>query len=147
MAVLKSIYQKDINYVFKSFDNNKNGNPARVIFKRFPFADEIFPVAKQKNVLESSIVKDFDNTQKAKEALVEHIINIMIDNITANRVNYGLFLKECVDRFEELEFDGKEIKTVKDFLSLPQSAVDKIAQELYLYSKTEDKFTTEEKKI
>jgi len=147
MAKLLSIYQKDKAYIFNSFDNDKSENPAKVIFKRFPFADELFPVASQKSVLESAIVKNFDNSQRAKELLVEHIINAMVENITANRIDYELFLKECVDRFEDLTFDDMEVKTVKDFLKLPQSAVQKIAQELYLYSKTEDKFTVEQKKI
>jgi len=147
MSILKSIYQKEKTYIFKSFDNDKSENPAKVIFKRFPFADELFPIANQKNILESSLVKNFDNSQKSKEKLVEHIINIMIENITANRIDYELFLKECINNFEDLIFNEKEIKTINDFLELPQSAVHKIASELYLYSKIEDEFTIEEKKI
>jgi hypothetical protein len=81
MAILKSIYQKEKNYIFKSFDNDKNDNPAKVIFKRFPFVEEIFPLATQKSVLESSFIKDYDNSQEAKESLVEHIIDTMISNI------------------------------------------------------------------
>jgi hypothetical protein len=38
-------------------------------------------------------------------------------------------------------YSDKEIKTVDDFLSLPQEAVQKIAKDLYFYSKTEDEFT------
>ena len=143
---LLSIFQKDKEYIFKAFDNDKADTPAKVVFKRFPFPDELYPVASQKNVLESSIVKNFDNTNKAKELLVEHIINAMIENITANRVNYELFLRECISHIENLTYDDKEIKTVKDFLSLPQSALFTIAQELYLYAKTEDEFTAETKK-
>ena len=147
MAVLRSIRQKEKEYIFKAFDNDKNDAPAKVIFRRFPFSDEIFPVASQKNVLESSIVKEFDNSHKAKEKLVEHIINVMVANITANRIDYNLFLKECVDRFENLTYEDKDIKSVKDFQTLPQEAVQKIAEELYLYAKTEDEFTIEQKKI
>ena len=146
MAKLLSIYQKNKTYVFKSFDNDKCENPAKVIFKRFPFNDELFPIASQKNILETSLVKNFDNTQKSKEILVEHIINVMIENITANRIDFELFLKECISHFEELIFDEKEIKTIDDFLKLPQSAVGKIVQELYTYSKLEDIFTVEQKK-
>jgi len=147
MAVLKSVKQKEKEFIFKSFGNDKSENPAKVIFSRFPFSDEVFPYANQKNVLDSSIVKNFDNTAAAKEKLVEHIINSLVDNITANRTNYELFLKECVDHFENLVFDDKEIKTVEEFIGLPQGAVQRIAQELFVYSKTEDEFTTEEKKI
>ena len=147
MAVLKSIKQKEKIYIFKAFDNDKSESPAIFIFSRFPFADELFPLAKQKNILDSDFVKSFDNTQKSKEKLVEHIINTMIDNITNNRINYNLFLKECIDHIENLIYDNKEIKTINDFLDLPQEAVQKIAQELYLYAKTEDEFSIEEKKI
>jgi len=146
MAKLLSIYEKDKAYVFKSFDNDKSESPAKVVFKRFPLSDELFPYANQKNVLESSIVKNFDNTEKTKETLVEHIIDVMIQNITANKINYELFLMECVEAIEDLIYDDKEIKTVGDFLSLPQSAVHKIAQELYLYAMKEDEFTIEHKK-
>jgi hypothetical protein len=93
------------------------------------------------------LIKTFDNTQKSKEKLVEHIINMMIENITAQRINYILFLEECVDHFEDLIYDSIIVKKVKDFLLLPQEAVHKIAQELYLYAKTEDEFTIEQKKI
>jgi hypothetical protein len=146
MVVLKSIRQKEKEYIFKSFGNDKSESPAKVIFKRFPFLDEAFPFANQKNVLDSSIVKNFDNSLKAKEKLVEHIINTLIDNITANRINYELFLKECVLGFENLVYNDKEVKTVKDFLDLPQDAVQRIAQELYVYAKKEEEFTIEEKK-
>jgi len=147
MAILRSVKQKDREYIFKSFGNDKSENPAKVIFSRFPFLDEVFPYANQKNVLDSSIVKNFDNSLKAKEKLVEHIINSLVDNITANRINYELFLKECVESFENLIFNDKEIKTVRDFLELPQEAVQRIAQELFTYAKIEDEFTIEEKKI
>ena len=147
MAVLKTIKQKSKEFIFEAYDNKKSENPAKVIFSRFPFADELYPIAKQQNVLESAIVKDFDNSIRARERLVEHIINIMVENITANRIDYNLFLKECVERFEDSIYDDKEIKTVTDFLTLPSEAIFTIAQELYLYAKTEDKFTITEKKI
>jgi len=147
MAVLKSIRQKEKEFIFKSFGNDKSENPAKAVFSRFPFPDESFPYASQKNILDSSIVKNFDNSLVAKQKLVEHIINTLVDNITANRTNYELFLKECVERFENLIFNDKEVKTVKQFLELPQGAVHKIAQELFAYAKIEDEFTVEEKKI
>jgi lambda repressor-like predicted transcriptional regulator len=141
MAVFKPLRQKEKNYVFKVFDNEKSGNPARAVFLRFPFQDELFPVASQKNVLESSLMEEFDNSREAKEKLVQNIIDIMVKNITANRFDHVLFVKECIDRFEDFICDGKEIETVEDFLALPSEAVQKIAKDLYLYSKTEDEFT------
>lgn len=147
MAILRSIKQKDKNYVFNSFGNSNNENPAVAVFNRFPLSEEVFPLANQKSILESELIKSFDNTQKAKEQLVQYIVNVLIDNITANRINYNKFLEECVDHFDNLIFDDREIKTVKDFLTLPQEAVEKIAKELFIYSKTEDEFTIEQKKI
>jgi len=147
MAILKSLKQKDKEYIFKSFGNSEFENPAKIIFARFPQPDETFPTANQKSILESSIIKEFDNSQKSKEKLVEHIINVMIDNITANRINYEKFFEECVSHIENLEYESKEIKTVKEFLELPKEAFYAIASEAYLYSKENDLFTIEEKKI
>ncbi|MDR1627301.1 MAG: hypothetical protein LBR79_00830 [Oscillospiraceae bacterium] len=147
MAQFKSLRQKEKTYIFKVFGNEKSDNPAKAVFLRFPFKDELFPMASQKNVFESSLVKDFDNTPEAKEELVKNIIDVMIENITANRFDHEKFIKECVDHFEDFMYGEKEIKTVDDFLTLPSEAVQKIAKDLHLYSKIEDEFTFEEKKI
>jgi len=145
--VLKPLKQKSKEFIFKSFGNSEFSNPAKIIFSRFPMPDESFPIANQKSVMESSIVKDFENTVKAKEKLVEHIINVMIDNITANRINLKKFIEECVSHIENLEYDGKEIRTVKDFVELPEEAFYIIAYEAFIYSKDSDLFSIEEKKI
>jgi hypothetical protein len=140
--MLKSLRVKEKSYIFKVFDNEKSDNPAKAIFRRFPLQDELFPVASQKNVLESSLVKDFDNTQEAKEKLVKSIIDVMVENITANRFDYERFLNECIDHFEDFMYGNKKIKSVDDFLKeIPQEAVQKIAKDLYFYSKIEDEFT------
>ena len=146
MAILKSVNIKSLEYIFQAFENNKSDNPAKVIFKRFPLVDEIFPMANKKNILESKIFKEFDNTNNSKEQLLEYVINIIIENITANRIDYNRFIKECVSHIENLVYDEKEIHTIKDFLTLPQEAIFNIAQELYIYAKTEDKFEIEHKK-
>jgi hypothetical protein len=141
MASFKALQLKDKSYIFKVYDNEKQKNPAKAVFKRFPFSDETFPIASQKSIMED--IKDYED----KEKLVQHIIDVMIENITANCFNHQQFLHECIDHFEDLEFDGKEIKTIEDFLTLPSEAVEKIIKDLYRYSKTEDKFTFNEKKI
>jgi hypothetical protein len=141
MAQFKSLRQKEKTYIFKVFGNEKSTNPAKAVFSRFPMSDELFPVASQKNILESSLIKDFDNTQETKEKLVKNIIDVMIENITANRFDHIKFIKECIDHFEDFTYGDKEIKTVDDFLTLPQEAVQKIAKDLYFYSKIEDEFT------
>jgi hypothetical protein len=145
---LLSLKLKEKDYIFKAFENDKSENAAKIIFKRFPLPDESFPYANQKSILDSNIVKDFNNTAKEKEELVGHIISTMIDNITAQRVNYKKFFEDCVSSIENLEYNGKEIKTTDEFFeALPSEASFKIAHEVYLYSKTDDKFTIEEKKI
>jgi hypothetical protein len=141
MAIFRTLRQKEKAYIFKVFDNEKSGNPAKAVFLRFPLPDELFPMASQKNVLESSLMKDFDNTPEAKEKLVRNIIDIMIENITANRFDHISFAKECIDHFEDFTYGDKDIKTVDDFLTLPPEAVQKIAKDLYFYSKMEDEFS------
>jgi hypothetical protein len=140
MAKFKALSIKEQKYIFKAYGNEKQKNPAKAVFKRFPFSDELFPVASQKSIMED--LKDFTD----KEKLVQHIIDTMVENISSNRFDYKQFLTECIDSFEDLEYDGKEIKTVEDFLTLPREAVETITKDLFHYSKTEDKFTFEEKK-
>jgi hypothetical protein len=141
MSQFKTLRQKDKIYIFKVFDNEKSDNPAKAVFNRFPLSDELFPVASQKNILESSLLKDFENTPEAKEKLVKYIFDIMIENITANRFDHIKFIKECIDHFEDFTYGKKEIKTINDFLTLPSEAVQKIARDLFFYAKIEDKFT------
>jgi hypothetical protein len=140
MAVLKPLRVKDKTYVFKVYGNEKSENPAKAVFSRFPLSDETFPVASQKSIMESSVLKDFDNTQKAKEQLIKHIIDVMVENISANVFDYQTFLKNCISHFEDFQYGNKKIKTVDDFLALPQESVFKIAKDLYFYSKIEDEF-------
>jgi len=145
---LMSLKPKLKEYIFNSFDNDKSENPAKIIFRRFPMPDESFPVAQVKNVLDSSIVKNFDNTTKAKEMLVTHIINTLVDNITANRIDFKKFFNECVDKVEELEYSDNKISTIDEFFKyLPEEASYTIALECYLYAKETEQFTIEEKKI
>jgi hypothetical protein len=141
MAHLKSIKQKDKTYIFKAFGNEKSVEPALAVFSRFPLPDEMFPLASQKNVLDSAFVKDFDNTPEAREKLVKGVFDSMIQNMTANRFDHIVFIRECVDHFENFAYECRNVKTVDDFFSLPQEAVQKIARDLYLYAKTEDEFS------
>jgi hypothetical protein len=141
MAQFKPLRQKEKSYIFKAFGNEKSKNPAKAVFSRFPLSDELFPIASQKSIMESPVIKDFDNTADAKEQLVKHVIDVMVENMTNNRWDYLAFTRECIDHFEDFQYGDKEIKSVKDFLSLPQEAVQKIAKDLYFYSKVEDEFT------
>ena len=145
--VLKSLKQKSRDYMFAAFGNMESDNPARIIFSRFPLPDENYPVANQRQVLDSSVVRNLDDSKQSKEALVDHIINNMVENITANRVDLKRFFTECVERIEDLSYDGGDIKTVDDFFKhLPEEASFTIASEAYVYAKEADVFTAEYKK-
>jgi hypothetical protein len=145
---LKSLNPKSKEFIFKSYGNNESEMPAKIIFSRFPQPDESFPIAQVKNVMDSNIVKDFDNTAKSKEILVSHIIDTMINNITANRVDFKRFFYECVTNIENLEYENSKIITVADFFQiLPEEAAYTIALESYLYAKESEQCTIDEKKI
>jgi hypothetical protein len=139
MAQFKTLRQKERNYVFQVYDNKKSENPARAIFLRFPFSDELFPLGSQKSILESDILNDFENSDK--EEIVKKIVDQMIENINKNRFDHETFLHECVDHFEDFLFGEIEIKTVDDFINtIPLEAQVKISKDLYNYGKTEDEF-------
>jgi len=145
---LKSLKLKSKEFIFKSYENDKSENPAKIIFSRFPMPDESYPIAQAKSVMDSNFVKNIDNTSESKEKLVSHIIDTMIENITANRVDFKRFFKECVDHIENLEYENNKIITVNNFFDfIPETAAYKIALEAYLYAKESDEFTIDEKKI
>jgi len=145
--ILKSLKQKSRDFAFESFGNLESESPARIVFSRFPLPDESFPVGSQKQVLDSSVLRTLDDSPGSKEKLVDHIIGNMIENITANRIDHRRFFSECVERIEDLGYDGNEIKTVDDFFRfLPGEASFAIAQEAYVYAKEADVFTAEDKK-
>lgn len=147
MAVLKSLKMKSKDFVFSAFGNADAEVPGKIVFARFPQPDENFPYANHKSVMDSSFVKNLDGSAKSKEKLVEHIINTMIDNISANRVNYRLFFGECVERIENLAYEGNEIKNTGDFFGLlPAEAAHAIAGEAYAYAREADRFSIDEKK-
>jgi len=122
-------------------------DPAKIIFSRFPMPDENYPAGSQKQVLDSGIFKMLDDSPESRETLVDHIINNMVENITANRIDYKRFFYECVERIENLTYDGNDIKTVDDFFKcLPEEASFTIAQEAHDYAKEADIFSADIKK-
>jgi len=139
--VLKSLKQKSRNFIFKSFDNMESDNPAKIIFSRFPLPDENFPAGNQKSVLDSGAFRTLDDSPESRESLVDHIIENMISNIANNRIDYERFFNECVEKIEDLVYDGHDIKSADDFFRhLPDEASFTIAQEAYAYAKEADQF-------
>jgi len=146
--VLKSIRRKTKDYVFRAYGNMDTDAPARIVFSRFPLPDETFPLADKKAVLESDLMKNLDGDGgRAKKALIDHVIATMVDNIAAERIDLPRFFYECVERVEDLDYDGNEIRTVDDFfLHLPGEAAFAIGLEAYEYARQSDRFKAEDKK-
>ena len=146
--VLKSIKRKSKDYVFRAYGNMDTDAPGRIVFSRFPLPDEAFPLADKEAVLESDFMKNLDGGGGlAKKALIDRVIATMVDNIAAERVDLPRFFYECVERVEDLDYDGNDIKTVDDFfLHLPGEAAFAIGLEAYEYARQGDKFKAEDKK-
>jgi hypothetical protein len=151
MAVFKSFRAKPKDYVFKFGGNEKLKNPAKAVFARFPLPDENF--LKSGSDTRYADV-DWEKLGKKEPKEVEKLFSAFIGNYLSDavggplqfsRVDTPAFLRECVDRFENLfaEKDGgqTEVKTVDQFLALPEAAVYEIAKDLYAYAREKEDFT------
>jgi hypothetical protein len=151
MAVFKSLRIKSKEYVFRFGGNETLKKPARAVFARFPLPDENF--LKPGNDTRYGDVdwkkvgeKDDKEVEKLFSAFAaSYISDVMGGAAQFGRVDAPAFLRECVDRFENLftEADGvkTEIKTVDQFLALPEAAVYEIAKDLYGYAREKEDFT------
>jgi hypothetical protein len=156
MAVFKSLRPKAKEYVFKFGGNEKLENPAKAVFARFPLPDENF--LKSGSDTRFGDV-DWGKVGKKDQKEVEKLFSAFIASymgeamggaLPFSRVDSHSFLRECVDHFENLyeERDGagkgavkKEVKTVDQFLALPEAAVYEIAKDLYAYAREREDFT------
>jgi hypothetical protein len=157
MAVFKSLRVKEKSYVFKCMGNEKLKEPSRVVFARFPLPDENF-LKSGADTRYSDV--NFEKVGKKDAAEVQKLFAAFINNYFSDvgggalifgKVDIPAFLRECVDRFENLFADGgkgkkREIKSVDDFLTLPEAAVYEIARDLYTYAREKDDFTMGEGK-
>jgi hypothetical protein len=151
MAVFMSLRTKSKEYVFRFGGNETLKKPARAVFARFPQPDENF--LKLGNDIRYRDVdwkkvgeKDEKEVEKLFSAFATSYISDAMGGIVQfGRVDAPAFLRECVDRFENLftEADGvkTEIKTVDQFLLLPEAAVYEIAKDLYGYAREKEDFT------
>jgi hypothetical protein len=85
--------------------------------------------------LEKIAKKNSAEFEKFTAAFVEHFS----DN--AAKIDYEYFTRECIDHFENFESDGKEIKTVDDFLALNAEMRTLIAHDCYKYAQEKDEFS------
>jgi len=140
MARFKTLRQKEKRYVFDFLANKGDTNPAAVIFARFPLADEDF-MPKPKGALFDGI--DLKKLSEGDDGEKNKLLSALIENISANmaKVDYEYFVRECIDSFENFECDGKEIKTVDDFLKLNVEMWTLIAHDCYKYALTKDDFS------
>jgi hypothetical protein len=151
MAVFKSFREKPKDYVFKFGGNEKLKSPAKAVFARFPLPDENFLKSGSDTRYadidwEKLGKKDRKEVEKLFSAFVANYLNDMAGGpLQFSRVDTPAFLRECVDRFENLytEKDGNrtEVKTVDQFLALPEAAVYEIAKDLYAYAREKEDFT------
>jgi hypothetical protein len=141
MAKLKSLRVKDKVFIFTSYGNNLDKNPAKIIFNRFPFGGETFARIDKKGIFEGVELEKI-NEKDAQTRAAENMVNNYIDNIIAGNIDYRRFFAECVDRFDDFEYDKSKIVTASDFWQiLPDGAAMTIAAEAYTYAMKKDEFT------
>jgi hypothetical protein len=139
MAKLKPLKIKDKKFIFTAYENNKADKPAYVVFSHFPADFDEYFVGERKNVFDGTSAVDL-NTESGKKKFVDLFLEQYLENLKNGRIDYERFLKDCVESFVDFEYEKGKIKTVDDFLKLPETAVRKIAAELYKYAQSEDKF-------
>lgn len=141
MAKLRSLRQKDKVWIFKSFGNDKEKNPVKIIFNRFPFGNETFARVDKKEIFEGVELEKMTEKDAQMKA-IDNMVNNYVNNIMAGNIDYKQFFQECVDRFDDFEYDQSKIITVNDFFQiLPPDAANTIADEAYRYAMTKDEFT------
>jgi hypothetical protein len=160
MAVFKTLRVKAKDYVFKYAGNENLAEPAKAVFARFTLPDEKF-FRRGQDISYRDI--DFTKLGQKDDKELEKLFSVFISSYIGDVVNQGAdsqvfhrvdipaFIRECVDHFENLEAEDeagarREVRSVDDFLALPQDAVYEIAKDLYSYARERDKFTMGESK-
>ena len=140
MAHFHSLKQKEKRYVFDFLGNRADKEPAAVVFSRFPLPDELFTPGIKNSVFDGV---DFAKLGKKDGGELEKFVKAFMDDFTGKlaKVDYGCFARECFEHFENFTCDGKEIKTVEDFLALNAEMTALIADDCYRYAKQRDEFS------
>jgi hypothetical protein len=128
-------------------DNRKQPAPMVCVFRRFPLPDEDFPHAEPLEISDeiARAVAESENRDAAVKNLLHVISPTIMENVKCQRVDYEKFVKECIGSFEDIEYEGRAIKTVEDFLSLPYDLFYTLARDAYIYAFEKDVFAFEEK--
>ena len=140
MARFKTLRQKEKRYVFDFLGNKDDDNPAAVIFARFPLPGEDFMPKVKSTVFEGI---DLNKIASKNQAEMDKFISAFMDHFSINlaKVDYDYFAWECFAGFENFESDGKEIKTIDDFLALNIEMRTQIADDCYKYAQEKDEFS------
>jgi len=141
MAKLKSLRLKEKVFIFKSYGNDRDANPAKIVFNRFPIGGETFARVDKKGIFDGvDMEKMSDKGEREKAA--DNMVSNYVSNIMSGNVDYARFFEECVERLEDFEYGGSNISTPDDFWRLlPHDAADVIAGEAYRHAMVKDEFT------
>ncbi|MCL2602836.1 MAG: hypothetical protein FWD91_08510 [Treponema sp.] len=140
MARFKTLREKEKRYVFDFLENRKDPQPAAVVFARLPLPDEDFMPRVKGSVFDSV---DFGKLASKDNKEMDKMVSVFMDHFSKNitKVDFEYFARECFSHFENFESDGKQIKTVDDFLSLNIEMRTLIANDCYRYAQEKDEFT------
>ena len=166
MAKIRVLKQKDKRYAFKALGNDVLKNPAAVIFKRFPQPAELFHTGISEilqDKLDIDITEFQNNKDESTKKLTNQMVDLIVNNLNAAKFNYRHFANECIEGFENFEFESEnsesekkgflssffkkkknndlKIETVDDLFALPDEAIYKILDDCYFYSVQKDEFT------
>jgi len=143
MAKFRTVKTKEKRYVFDFLANRGDDNPAAVVFSRFPKMGEDFMPKIKSSVFDGI---DLEKASKKDSAETEKFTTAIMAHFTGNfgKADYEYFSRECIDHFENFDFDGKEIKTVDDFIALPVELWMVIANDCYKYAMEKDEFAVGE---
>jgi hypothetical protein len=140
MAKLKPLKLKEKKFIFTAYENDRTERPAYAVFSCFPPDFAEYFIGDRKSLFDGAGTVDLA-TDAGKKAFVDLFLKQYLENIKNGSIDYERFLKDCVEYFGDFEYGENKIATVDDFLKLPETAVKKIAGELYVYAQSEDKFS------
>ena len=146
MAELKRLKLKPKEHVIRSYGLDKDENPAKITFSRFPLPGETFIPLDKKNLLEGIDAGGISN-RELESKIASKIVDNFLHNLQAGKTDYKLFFEQCVDCFKDLEYTDEngvkhKIITANDFWqTLPPEAAYTIAEEAFGYANEKEEFT------
>ncbi len=141
MARLKSLRLKSREFIFTAYGNDREKVPAKIVFARFPRPGENFTPVTRRRLLAGVKAEDFQK-EETRTRILDNLVGEFLENLKSGQTDYRVFFGECVDHFENLEYEEAEIVTVEDFFRiLPEDAAHAIAAEAHAYAEKRDEFS------